>query len=84
MDLRLRGMGLRIDYVDARGADARDDQIAPLQESVTGEWRQCGRAGVPAKMVELVALVRHGHGVDDLAKRWRAGLHIDHRERVGL
>ena len=35
-------------------------------------------------MVELVALVGHRHRVDDLAISGRAGLHIDHRERVGL
>src|SRR6266487_6077194 len=35
-------------------------------------------------MVKLVALVGHRHGVDGLAKCRRAGLHVDHRERVGL
>src|SRR4249919_2993181 len=30
------------------------------------------------------ALVGHRHGVDDLAVCRRAGLHVDHRERVGL
>ena len=35
-------------------------------------------------MVELVPLVGHRHRVDDLAVGRRAGLHVDHRERVGL
>ena len=61
-----------------------DDQVAPLEERVAGERRQGRRAGVPAEMVELVALVGHRHRVDDLAEGGRAGLHVDHRERVGL
>ena len=84
VDLRLRRMRLRIDHVDARGADARDDQVAPLEEGVAGERRQGRRAGVPAEMVKLVALVGHRHRVDDLAVCRRAGLHVDDRERVGL
>src|SRR5262249_11237237 len=35
-------------------------------------------------MVKLVALVGHRHRMDDLAKGWRAGLHIDDRKRVGF
>ena len=84
VDLRLGRMRLRIHHVDARGADAGNDQIAPLEEGVAGERRQRRRAGIPAEMVELVALVGHRHGVDDLAVGRRAGLHVDHRERVGL
>ena len=84
MDLRLRWMGLRVHHIDARRADARNDQIAPLEEGVAGERRQGRRAGVPAEMMELVALVRHRHRVDDLAVSRRAALHIDDCERVGL
>ena len=51
---------------------------------MAGERRQCRRAGVPTEMVELVALVGHRHRVDDLAVCGRAGLHVDHRERVGV
>ena len=67
MDLRLGRMGLRIDDVDARGADAWDDQITPLQESVAAERGQRGRTGVPAEMMKLVALIGHRYSVDDLA-----------------
>src|SRR3981189_1188798 len=35
-------------------------------------------------MMKLVALVGHRHGVDDLTVARRAGLYIDHGERVGL
>src|SRR5450631_3520384 len=84
VNLRLGGIGLRIHDINARGADPRDDQVAPLEERVAGERRQCRRTGVPAEMVELVALVRHRHRVDDLAECGRTGLYIDHRKRVGL
>ena len=61
----------------------RDDQVAALEEGMAGERRQCGRAGVPTEMMELVALVGHRHRVDDLTEGRRARLHVDHRERVG-
>src|SRR5882757_4438712 len=35
-------------------------------------------------MVKLVSLVGHRHRVDDLTIGWRAGLHVDHGERVGF
>ena len=62
------GMGLRIDDVNAGGADARDNQIAPLKEGVAGKRRQGRRAGVPAEVVKLVPLVGHRDRVNDLAK----------------
>ena len=84
VNLRFGRIWFRIDDVEARGPDPGDDQVAPLEECVAGEWRQGGRASVPAKMVKLVALVRHRHGVDDLAKGGRVRFDVDHRERVGL
>ena len=84
VDLRLGGIGLRIHDINARGAEPGDDQVAPFEERVARERRQSRRAGVPAEMVELVALVGHRHRVDDLAECRRARLHVDHRERVGL
>ena len=80
----LGGIGLHIHNIQARGAEPGDDQVAPLEERVAGQRRQGRRAGVPTAMVELVARVRHRHRVDDLAKGGRAGLDVDHRERVGL
>ena len=68
VNLRFCGVRLGIDDVNPGGADARNDEIATLEECVTGERRQCGRAGIPAEMVEFVALVRHRYGVDDLAE----------------
>ena len=84
VNFRLGGIGLRIHDIKARGPDSGDDQVAPLEERVAGERRQCRRAGVPAEMVELVTLVRHRHRVDDLTEGRRAGFHVDHCERVGL
>src|SRR5436189_207845 len=81
---RLGGIGLGIHDINPRGAESGDDQIAPFEKGVAGKRRQRGRAGVPAKMVELVASVRHRHRVDNLAERGRAGLYIDHCEGVGL
>ncbi len=80
----LGGIGLHIHDINARGTEPGDDQVAPLEEGVASQRRQGRRAGVPATMVELVARVRHRHRVDDLAKGGRAGLDVDHRERVGL
>jgi len=80
----LGGIGLCIHDINSRGAEPGDDQVAPLEERVAGEWRQCRRAGVPAEMMELVALVRHRHRMDNLAECGRAALYIDHREGIGL
>jgi len=84
MNFCLGGIGLRIHNVDTRRAESGDNQVASLEERVSGERRQCRRAGVPTEMVELVSLVGHRHRVDDLAERGRARLRIDDRERVGL
>src|SRR5579863_548292 len=84
MDLRLGGMGLGIDHIKARRTDARNDQIAPLEEGVPGKRRQGRRAGVPAEMVEFVALVGHRHRVDDLAISRGAVLDVNDGERIGL
>src|SRR3984893_1541167 len=80
----LGGIGLRVNDINARGADPGDDQVTALYERVAGERRQRRRAGVPTEMVEFVALVGHRYRVDDLAICARAGLHVDHRKRVGL
>ena len=83
MDLRLGRMRLGI-HIDARRADAWNDQIAPLKECVASERRQGRRASIPTEMVELVAFGRHRHSMHDLAICRRAGLHVDHSERIGL
>ena len=84
VNFRLRRIRLGIDDINPRRPDARDDEIAPLEEGVPGKRRQRRRAGIPPEMVKLVALVRHRDGVDDLAVGRRSGLHVDHRERIGF
>ena len=66
---RLGGIGLGVHDINARGAEPGNDQIAPFEKGVAGQRRQRGRASVPAKVVELVASVRHRHRVDNLAER---------------
>src|SRR6516165_594059 len=64
VNLRFCRVRLGIHDVDAGGTKPRNDEIAPLDERVPGERRQRGRAGVPAEMMKLVALVRHRHRMD--------------------
>ena len=54
-DLRVARIGLGVEDVDARGAQARNHQIAPLHVRMRHLRAQARRAGVPAEMVELVA-----------------------------
>ncbi|MCY1287892.1 hypothetical protein D3C81_1003890 [compost metagenome] len=83
VDARLRGMRLGVDDIDARRAHARDDQVAPLQERVAGQRRQRGGTGIPAEVMQFVALVGHRHGMHHRAVGGRAGLDVDHGQRVG-
>ncbi len=83
VDARLRRMRLRVDHVDARRAQARDDQEAALEKRVARERRQRRRTGIPAEVVKLVAGVRHRDRVHDFSVGRRTGLHVDHGERVG-
>src|SRR5215510_2929127 len=39
VNLWLGGIGFCVDDIDTRGAQPRDDQVAPLEECVAGEWR---------------------------------------------
>src|SRR5579862_5265726 len=77
-------IGLGVHDVDTRRAQSGDEEVTSLDERMPRERRQSRGAGVPAEMVELVAFVRHDHGVDDLAIGWRARLHVDNGKRVGL
>src|SRR5262249_26716675 len=53
-DFRRPRIGFGVENVHARGAQARNHQIAPLHMGVRRVRAQTRRAGVPAKMVELV------------------------------
>ncbi len=83
-DLGRARIGLGVDDVQARGAQARHHQIAALDMGMGRVRAQAGAAGVPAEMMQLVAGVRHVDLADDLAVAARAGRHIDHRDRIRL
>src|SRR5919202_98743 len=63
---RLSRVELGVDDVHARGAQTRDDQVAALYVRVGCVGAQRRAAGVPAKVVQLVASIRHLHTPDDL------------------
>src|ERR1700676_4978285 len=84
MNLRVCWIRFRVHDINSRGPDTGDNEVAPLKESVPCERRQRRRASVPAEVVKLVPLVGHRHRVDDLTEGRRAGLYVDHCERVGL
>jgi hypothetical protein len=83
VDLRLQRL-LHVDDVNARRADARDDQVAPLQKGMAAQRRQRRRTGVPAEMVKLVALVGHDDLVNDLAVGLGRGIHVHDGHSVRL
>ena len=79
--LRIR---LGVDDVNARRAQARHDEVAPLHMRVGRVGAKAGRARVPAEMVQLVAGIRHVDLADDLRVGARAGIDVDDGYRVGL
>ena len=83
-DLGLLGVRLGIEDMDARGAQARHHQVAPLRVRVRCVGAQARGAGVPAEVVQLVALVGHLHVADDLGVGLRLGIDVDHGDRVGF
>lgn len=79
-DLRI---GLGVDDVDARRAQARHHQVAPLGMRMRCIGAQTRAACVPAIVVQLVAHLWHIHAADDLRISGRGGIDVDHRDRVG-
>ena len=76
-DLRVARVGLGVEDVDARGAQARHDEVAPLDVRMRRVRAEARRAGVPAEMVQLVAGIRHRDAADDL----RIGAALSGRRR---
>ena len=68
--------------MDARGAQARDDEIAPLAMGMRRIGTEARRAGIPAKMMQLIAGIRHLHRTNDAGIGLRLRVYIDHRDRV--
>jgi hypothetical protein len=81
-DLGLRGVRLGIYHVDARGFQARDEQVSALDVRVGCVGTKRRRAGVPAEVVNLVADVQLDPAHDLLVGRgvW---VNIHDCERVG-
>ena len=83
-------IGLGVEDVDARGAQARHHQIAPLDMRMRRVRAEARRAGVPAEVMEFVAGVGHRDRADDLRIGRRLRVDVDdarsHRAtwRVGI
>src|SRR5579862_860393 len=81
-DFRLTRIGLRIDDVDSRRTNARNDQVAALRVRVRRVGGQASAARVPAEMMQLIASVRHVEMADELAVLSRCRVHIDDSESI--
>src|SRR5580698_678133 len=74
-DLRLNHLGNRwlfrirlgVEHVNARGAQPRNNQIAPLDMRVGSIRTQCRTASIPAKVMQFISSVWHVHAAHDLA-----------------
>ena len=82
-DRRVLRVGLGVDDVDARRAQARHHEIAPLHMRMRRVGAEARAACVPAEMVQLVARLRHVDAADDLRIGGRGGVDIDHGDGVG-
>src|SRR5579875_2406485 len=81
-DRRPQRVRLGIDDIDARGAQTGSNQVAPLD---VGMWRigpQGGAAGVPAKVMHLVAHPWHLQPAGDFAQAGGGGIEIEYVERT--
>src|ERR1700680_5089612 len=58
-DLRIARVWLRIDDVDARRTQARDDQIAASNVRMRCIWTQCSAARIPSEVMQFVIGFRH-------------------------
>src|SRR5579872_2157557 len=81
-DLRLARIGLGIHDMDARGANAGDDEITPLRVRMRSEGTQAGAARVPAKVMQFVAGVGHVQAADHLPVCPRSRINIHYAEGV--
>ena len=80
--LRLPRVWLGVEDVQARGADARNNEIAALDVRVRRIGAQARAAGVPAEVMGLVADRKLGLA-DDLTIARRAGIDVDRGQAVG-
>ena len=81
-DLRVLGVGLGVQDMDARRAEARHHQIAPLHMGMRRVGTQARRAGVPAEVMQLVAEFAHRRRADDRRVGCRVWVDIDHGQGI--
>ncbi len=73
---------LGVEHVDARGARARHDQVAPLHVRVRGVGAEVRAAGVPAEVVQFVVAVGQLRLPDDAAVRRGLWVGVHHADGV--
>src|SRR4030095_12321670 len=81
-DFRFSRVGLRVDYMNPRGADPGHNQITPFNVWMRRVRTQRGAARVPPEMMQLIAKFRHPNLADALAVRGRLGININNQQRV--
>ena len=83
-ELGLSRIGLGVEDVDPRGAQARNEQVATFQVGMGGVRAERGAARVPAEVVELVAHVRRLDAARLLAVAGRLGVDVERHQSIGL
>src|SRR5258706_11903479 len=81
--LRLTGIGLGVEDVDARGAQAWHEQVAAFAVRVVLAMTQAGATCIPAEVVQLIARVGHVYAANDLPIRGGAGVDVHYTQCVG-
>jgi hypothetical protein len=80
-DLGCTGIWLGVEDMNARRAQARHDQITPLDVRMRRIGTKRGATRVPSEMMQLIAGVRHRDAVDELAILRRLRIEIDDAQR---
>ena len=80
----LARVGLGVEYVGARGADARQHQVAALERPLVALVAKRAGTGVPPEVMELIAPGRQVRPTHHLAVAGRVGVAVDHGHRVAL
>jgi hypothetical protein len=80
---RRAGIGLGVQDVDARRAQPRHHEVAPLHVRVRRVGTEARAARVPPEVVQLVPGPRHVEAAERLPVGRGGGVDVDRRERVG-
>jgi hypothetical protein len=85
-ELRFARIGLRIEHIGVRGAQARHEQVPAFEPAVVrvSLVAQGARASVPAEVVELVPGGWKLRPADDLPVARRVSVAVNHGDRVAL